>query len=181
MGGGDALRRPSKNWEELMEETDRIAEIIGQAADGDALHGPALQDAVNGVSGEDAALRAVPGAHTIWEIVLHMTVWATEVERRLRERARPLDAAEDWPAPVSFEEGGWGEAKSALIDAHRRLRQTIREFPAGRLPEAVPGKVEESANSFYIMLHGLAQHDAYHAGQIAMLKKAIAARTATAV
>ena len=164
-----------------MEETDRIAEIIGQAADGDAWHGPALQDAVTGVETEEAGARPVAGAHTIWEIVLHMTAWATEVERRLRERARPLDASDDWPAPVPGEETGWVEARSALLDAHRRLRQTIREFPAGRLPEPVPGKVEENANSFYIMLHGLAQHDAYHAGQIAMLKKAIAARTAATV
>jgi uncharacterized damage-inducible protein DinB len=161
-----------------MDETDRIAEIIGQAADGDAWHGPALQDAVTGVSAEEASFRAVSGAHTIWEIVLHMTAWATEVERRLREHARPLETSADWPAPGSNDESGWGETKSALFDAHRRLRQTIREFPSGRLPEAVPGKVEENANSFYIMLHGLAQHDAYHAGQIAMLKKAIAARTA---
>jgi uncharacterized damage-inducible protein DinB len=163
-----------------MEETDRIAEIIEQAADGDAWHGPALQEAVNGVDTKEAGARPVAGAHTIWEIVLHMTAWANEVERRLRERARPLDASADWPTPPCAETG-WAEARSALMDAHRRLRQTIREFPAGRLPEPVPGKVEEDANSFYIMLHGLAQHDAYHAGQIAMLKKAVAARAAAVV
>lgn len=164
-----------------MEETDRIAEIIDQATEGDAWHGPALRDAVRGVNEEEAGSRPVSGAHTIWEIVLHMTAWACEVERRLQEHARPLDTTADWPAPCSVDDGGWAEAKSALMNAHRRLRQTIREFPAGRLPEQVPGKADSSPNSFYIMLHGLAQHDAYHAGQIAMLKKAIAARTATAV
>ena len=55
------------------------------------------------------------------------------------------------------------------------LRQTIREFPPGRLAEQVPGTPDEDPTSFYIMLHGLAQHDAYHAGQIAQLKKAVAA------
>ncbi len=29
------------------------------------------------------------------------------------------------------------------------------------------------AASYYELLHGIAQHDCYHAGQIAMLKKAV--------
>ncbi len=61
------------------------------------------------------------------------------------------------------------------------LRQTIREFPPGRLAEQVPGTSDEDSASFYIMLHGLAQHDAYHAGQIAMLKKAVAVSAARVV
>ena len=158
-----------------MLETERIAEVIDQAAVGEAWHGPALQQAVSGVGAEDARARPVAGAHTIWEIVLHMTTWANEVERRLRENARPLDASEDWPAPGPEGEAAWTEVKSALVDAHRLLRQTIREFPPRRLAEQVPGTSDEDAASFYIMLHGLAQHDAYHAGQIAMLKKAVAA------
>jgi uncharacterized damage-inducible protein DinB len=157
-----------------MLETERIAEEIDQAAVGEAWHGPALQQAVSGVGAEDARAQPVAGAHTIWEIVLHMTTWANEVERRLRENARPLDASEDWPAPGPEGEAAWTEVKSALVDAHRRLRQTIREFPTGRLAEQVPGTSGEDHTSFYVMLHGLAQHDAYHAGQIAMLKKAVA-------
>ncbi len=45
----------------------------------------------------------------------------------------------------------------------------------------MPGTPDEDPTSFYIMLHGLAQHDAYHAGQIAMLKKAVAASAARIV
>ncbi len=157
-----------------MLETERIAEEIDQAAVGEAWHGPALQQAVNGVGAADARARPVAGAHTIWEIVLHMTTWAIEVERRLRENARPLDASEDWPDPGPEGEAAWTEVKSALVDAHRRLRQTIQEFPTGRLAEQVPSTSGEDHTSFYVMLHGLAQHDAYHAGQIAMLKKAVA-------
>ena len=163
-----------------MSETDNIAEIIDQAAYGDAWHGPALQDAVNGVTADAARMRPVPQAHTIWEIVLHMTAWANEVERRLRENARPLDAAADWPKAAREDESAWAEAKAELMEAHRRLRHTIREFPVGRLTEPVPGPSDEGHNSFYMMLHGLAQHDAYHAGQIAMLKKAVAAKTSGA-
>ena len=158
-----------------MSETEFIADVIDQAAHGEAWHGPALQDAVAGVTAEDASRRPIDGAHTIWEIVAHVTVWAREVERRLRERARPVDAAADWPTPPNGDADAWDAAKSGLLDAHHRLRQTIREFPPQRLPEQVPGTSDESHASFYMMLHGLAQHDAYHAGQIAMLRKALAA------
>jgi hypothetical protein len=72
-------------------------------------------------------------------------------------------------------DASWSEARSRLVEAHRRLRDAIREFPPTRLSEPVEGvSVAGRTDSFYGMLHGLAQHDAYHTGQIAMLKKALA-------
>ena len=43
-----------------------------------------------------------------------------------------------------------------------------RVFPEGRLIEIVPG--QERFN-FYFLLHGIVQHNAYHAGQIALLQR----------
>jgi hypothetical protein len=54
---------------------------------------------------------------------------------------------------------------------HDTLVNTAAALPEARLRERVPGKKYD----FYHMLHGVAQHELYHAGQIAILKKAQAA------
>ncbi len=100
-----------------------------------------------------------------------MTAWVNEVERRLRERAAPLNGEADWPPPVEHGADAWERDKAALRDAHVKLRMTIRDFSPRRLADPVVND-EADGTSFYVMLHGLAQHDAYHAGQIAILKKA---------
>ncbi len=158
-----------------MAETDDIADELERMTHGGAWHGPAMMEALNGVSAAEARARPITGAHTIWEIVLHMTAWAGEIARRLWDNARPLTGKADWPTVSEDGAAAWDETKAALVDAHRRLRQAIREFPPARLRDQVstPGD-DDPPSSFYVMLHGLAQHDAYHTGQIAMLKRAMA-------
>ena len=155
-----------------MSEIHRIEDEVRRSTEGGAWHGPSLNQALGDVAAHQAAARPIPNAHSIWEIVLHLTAWAREVERRLREHARPLDGEADWPPTPSVDDEAWERDRSSLFHAHQRLRQTIREFPPGRLEDHVRDGVAGNG-SFYVMLHGLAQHDAYHAGQIAMLKKAL--------
>jgi hypothetical protein len=50
---------------------------------------------------------------------------------------------------------------------HAGLEKTVAGLTESRLRERVPGKKYD----FYFMLHGVAQHELYHAGQIAILKK----------
>ncbi len=157
-----------------MVETHWIADELGKAADGEAWHGPAIQEALEGIPATVAASRPIAGAHTIWEIVAHMTAWANEVDKRLQGQLNKLHGDTDWPPIVTAENGCWEDAKNQLAQAHRRLRATIREFPPARLGEPVQKEAYDGRFSFYEMLHGLAQHDAYHTGQIAMLRKASA-------
>jgi len=48
------------------------------------------------------------------------------------------------------------------------LRETIAKLDDEKLKEKAAGQ----EYSIYFMLHGVIQHDLYHAGQIALLKKA---------
>ena len=49
------------------------------------------------------------------------------------------------------------------------LVKAIARVPESRLDEPIL----EGMSSVYVTLHGVIQHDLYHAGQIAMLKKAL--------
>jgi uncharacterized damage-inducible protein DinB len=60
----------------------------------------------------------------------------------------------------------------------RDLLGAIRQLPEAQLfePSNDPRDRETGAGvSYYVLLHGIVQHDVYHSGQIALLKKAVAA------
>ena len=83
-----------------MTEVARIQKQLRRAWEGPAWHGPALNEILTGVRWQTAAARPIPGAHTIWEIVLHLTVWMSVPARRLKDAEVPTPPpAEDWPAP----------------------------------------------------------------------------------
>ena len=158
-------------------EAARIADQLRRAqvggddeALGEAWHGPAVETLLADLDAARAAARPVPGAHSIWELVQHMTVWLETIRRRLEEnRAIELTPEEDWAAVRDTSEKAW----QGLLERHRRAAEELRRLMAGlddaRLEQGVVGK-EYNA---YIMLHGIVQHELYHTGQIALLKKAL--------
>lgn len=71
-----------------MTETARLADLITRVIDGDPWHGSTVLALLDGVSHQAAAARSIPGVHSIWELVLHMTGWATDdrvLDRALRD------------------------------------------------------------------------------------------------
>jgi uncharacterized damage-inducible protein DinB len=153
-----------------MPEVSRILDQLHRSYEGPCWHGPALREILAGVSYETAAQRPIPGAHTIWELVLHITVWISIPTRRIEGVGIPnLPPDQDWPATPEPSESGWRQALDQLAQAQRGLEEAVRQLPDDRLREKVLGDVPYS---IYTMLHGVVQHNLYHAGQIALLKKA---------
>ena len=152
-----------------MKEVERIAEQLRRAWEGEAWHGPALRQILSGLSANGALERPIRSVHTIWEIVLHITAWEKVAAEALRGTPVNVTDAEDWPVVTSNEDKDWETTVQALEAGNGRLRQLILQFAEERLNETVPGK----QYSFYILLHGMIQHDLFHAGQISLLKKAM--------
>ena len=151
-----------------MSEPQRIADQLRRAHRGEAWHGPALRQLLAGVNARAAARRPLPGAHSIWELVLHITAWQNIARRRLESRrAVKVTTQQDWPPVTATAPAAWRKARAALEDSARKLQRAVERFDEARLEKRVPGK----NHSFYVMLHGAVQHSAYHAGQIALLKK----------
>jgi uncharacterized damage-inducible protein DinB len=145
------------------------ADQLRRAYHGNAWHGPALRELLAGIPSRTAARRPIAGAHTIWEIVLHISRWEDVVRRRLAgERIVSLPPKEDWPPVGNTTPAAWRKTLVDLRRSNSALAKAIRQFPAHRLSETVPGRKHTYAH----MLHGVVQHDLYHAGQIALLKKA---------
>jgi len=155
-----------------MSEIDRIVDLLRRAQEGGAWHGPALREVLEGVGPTAAAARPLASAHSIWEIVLHIAGWEDAVRRRLEGAEVQLSGDEDWPPMGETSPERWRALLEALARGNRRLRETIAGFPERRLDEVRT----RDGGTWYQMLHGVVHHDLYHAGQIAFLKKALAAR-----
>jgi uncharacterized damage-inducible protein DinB len=148
-------------------ETARIADQLQRSFQGDAWHGPALLELLVGVNAAMACACPIPGAHSIWQLVLHVSAWEGAILRRLEGEALQLEGSGDFPGIQDVSERAWQDTVENLNRQHHELAKAIAAMPESRLKELVPGKDYD----FYFMLHGAVQHALYHAGQIALLKK----------
>jgi uncharacterized damage-inducible protein DinB len=154
-------------------EVDRIRDQFRRAFEGEAWHGPSVLALLEGVTAEQAAAHPVPGAHSIWELTLHIAAWERACLRRLHNDPAQLSDAEDWEPINDTSDAAWETTKQQLIDNHRELLQAIASVDDARLNDSIYVDPNIPFSSIYVTLHGVVQHDLYHAGQIAMLKKAL--------
>jgi uncharacterized damage-inducible protein DinB len=152
-------------------ESARIADQLRRAFNGGAWHGDSLFEILKGVDAAQAAARPIAGAHSIWELVLHIAAWDDAVRRRMTGVAVRLSGQKNFPPVVNTSDAAWSEAREHLRQVHEELVEAVEKFPEKSLKKQVPGK-KGAHYHFYYMLHGLVQHELYHAGQIALLKKA---------
>ena len=150
-----------------MSETARIADEIRRSYVGPAWHGSSLTELLAGLDSASALRRPLEAAHSICEIVLHISAWQRIATGAIYGKAAPeLPFAGDWRPAAD-----WPDALQELDDTARDLCAAVAALPDARLCD----KVEGREYSLYVLLHGIAQHNAYHGGQIALLRKALAA------
>jgi len=151
----------------LSAERDRIVDQLKRAFEGEAWHGPSVLEALDGVTWKKALRKPIPQVHSIWEIVLHMIAWEDVVRRRLLGESPELAEEENWPKLGNPGPADWTRALDVLRSGHMRLRETASSVQDDLLDASPTGK----HSSRYVLLHGIIQHDLYHAGQISILKK----------
>lgn len=153
---------------QLESELARIRDELQRGYDGDCWHGPPLREVLSGVTAQTAAHKHPQLAHSIWALVRHLSAWIEVVTLRIVEkRAIISPGAGDFPPVNETGEAAWNATLAELERRHQRLLDVVTGLDPARLDEIVPGKNYPTA----VMLHGTSQHYAYHAGQIALLKK----------
>jgi len=148
----------------------RLQQQLTAAFEGPAWHGPAVLEVLDGVSAAMAATRPIAGAHSIWELVLHLTGTYQRVLRGLKGDARNLSPAEDWPPVPAPTDESWRDSVSELRRLHLELRRRIAAAEAIDLDTPL---VDEPPYTAFTQFIGLTQHDLYHAGQMVLLKRAM--------
>ena len=146
----------------------RIADQLHRSQSGEAWHGPSLSEILKGVTAKQAAAHPIEGAHSIWELVLHIAVWQKHVLDRLERGMAEITDELDWPKVGPTTEAAWRAALARLKKNNEDLARVVERLDDAKLHAQVRGKDYD----FHFMLDGMSQHNLYHAGQIALLKRA---------
>ena len=151
-------------------EAAALADELRLIDAGDAWHGPALAELLEGVSAAAAAARPIAGGHSIWELVGHIAGWNDVWRRRLDGEVVDEPEAGDFPPTPAVTEKAWAAAKDRLREAHAGLVARVAALTAAELDARIPGR-EFTAR---FMVEGAIRHVVYHSGQIGLLRKALA-------
>ena len=144
-------------------EREFFLNLLDEAYDKQAWHGPNLRGSLRGVGPKLAAWRPTEARHNIWELAVHSAYWKYVVRRRLTGEKRGSFSLEgsNWILrPQAETEEAWKADLAMLATEHRLLRDTVRTLP----PAAFTDKAKRT-------IQGAALHDVYHAGQICLIKR----------
>jgi DinB superfamily len=133
--------------------------------------GTTLSGALRGVTPRQALWRPARDRHNVWEVALHAAYWKYVVRRRITgEKARGAfpRSPSNWPeVPESPTAAAWRADVRLLHHMHQELLAAVAALPPRRLGARSPGGKWTYAE----MIFGVAAHDAYHTGQIQLVKR----------
>lgn len=150
-------------------EIQSIIRNLENTLDGTPWYGRPVYAILREIGPDIAYKKPVPGAHSLIELLYHMLTWAEFTLKRLeKDVVNDLDAFEklDWREidPMLHD---WDDALAAYIAVHQQIIAHLQNANDDLLKE----KVDYREYNFRFLLNGLIQHNIYHIGQVAYLKK----------
>jgi len=148
-----------------MNNDSLLLQLLDEAYEKRAWHGPNLKQSLRGVTVQQAAWRPAPARHNIWEEALHAAYWKYALRRRIEggQRGSFALAGSNFfsrPERGRCTEAAWRADRELLEKEHRALRAVVvRALRTAR------------ASRFTRQILGIAFHDIYHAGQIRLLRR----------
>jgi uncharacterized damage-inducible protein DinB len=149
-----------------MTEIQKIAQLFNELQQGECWIGLSMQQVLDGVTHEMAAVKFNANGNSIWQLVNHISYWRKTVMIRLAGK-NEYPSSEDFYVPPVQDASSWENTLQEFNTVFNDLNNTILSFNETRLnhPSAKPEQ------TYYQLLMGCLQHDSYHMGQMVLLKK----------
>lgn len=147
-----------------------VIQLLTETLQGDPWHGRSLKALLSEVTPEIALKKPNAESHSIAELVYHLVTWREFTLSRLQpEEGKTTEYYEsiDWRPLDLSKTQTWEEGLRLLDESEKKLLATLEKFNDSILQEPVA----ERKYKFKVLLYGLVQHEAYHAGQIAYAMK----------
>ena len=148
-----------------------------QPPKGQAWHGgPTPVGAVRGVPAAMARWSPNGGRSSIWRLTLHIAYWKYTIRRHLEAGDIPRfpRSPANFPAlPAVADEAAWKHDRQLLATEHEALLASMARLDPGILHRRPPKATRWTWGE---MVTGILAHDAYHTGQIQLLKRLYATR-----
>ena len=152
-----------------MNKIETIINKLKKTFEGRAWHGPSLLETLDSIDAGEVRRRPIESRHTMREIVNHCAYWMDAVVDSLNGKEMPkieYGSVRDWPQMKGKDEE-WIEEQEKLKESYRELLNAINKSDVTLLDDIVPGR----NYAYSEVLHGISDHNTYHAGQIAVFKK----------
>ena len=153
----------------MRKEIAYIITTLHSVLDGEPWFGRSVMKLLQEV--DPAIVHTIPNenSHSLIELLYHMNTWAEFTLKRLeKDEENDLERFEklDWRA-IDPNEHTWEKGVAQFKVTH----DLIIELLETKDDEFLSGNVDYREYNFRFLLYGIIQHDIYHIGQIAYLKK----------
>lgn len=147
-------------------EINRIVKLFEDLQHGDCWIGNNFKETIHGVDALKAAKTITAGGNSIWQLTSHIIYWRTTVVNRLTGSDNP-PPFKDFLLPGKLSEASWKQTLHDFEAAYHSLRNAVHNIKDEQLDKPTIRKEQ----TFYQLIMGCLQHDAYHLGQMMLLKK----------
>lgn len=149
-----------------MKENQRLKKLLKDHFNGDPWIDVQILNFLKGLVAKDAA-RNINGLNSIWQIVHHMTCWRETLLQRVQGKKIPSPADNYFVPLKDTRSKAWAEAVKRLKASQKALLDYLGTGNTDDPDERPAG----SSYTRYELLQGVLQHDAYHLGQIVLIRK----------
>ena len=147
-------------------EINRILKLFADLQHGDCWIGNNFKDTLHGVNAVMAADTVAVHGNSIWQLTAHIIYWRTTVANRLTGSDNP-PPFKDFLLPAELNEVSWKQTLHDFEAAYHTLRNAIHKIRDEHLDKLTIRPPQTN----YDLIMGCLQHDAYHLGQMMLLKK----------
>jgi len=151
-----------------------LSKEFNNAYQGQPWHGKSSLEIIEASDPTKVFSHWIPNAHSIAELVLHLTAWTEEALDRLQGREAKEPLRGDWPVVSGTDLATWQRMLADFKLAHQNLLTYINDFDGDQWNKMVVDSGDEldvSIGPYSELVNGIIQHLAYHSGQISLLQK----------
>lgn len=153
----------------MNKEIQSIIRNLENTLDGTPWYGRPVYAILREVDSSIAYQKPTGDSHSLIELLYHMLTWAEFTLKRIeKDDVNDLAAFEklDW-REIDPKIHDWDEGLGALIATHQEMIALLQS----KNDEFLNETVDYRQYNFRFLLNGLIQHNIYHLGQVAYLKK----------
>ena len=153
----------------MNKETLSIIKNFETTLNGQPWFGRAVYALLDEIDSKKSAIKPNENEHSALELIWHMNTWAeftlANLENRTDAELKEIEA-NDW-RQLEKTKHTWKKGLTEFKSIHKKIIANLEKRDDDFLSDIVPNR----RYNFRFMLNGLIQHNIYHVGQLAYLKK----------
>ena len=149
-----------------MKTVQQLVTDLDNLQKGDSWLGYNALQVLNGIDASSAASKAYEKGNSIWKLVNHISYWRAFVAKRVKEKRFISSAEEGFSEPLIKDEESWNMTVQHFIQSYEDLRSSIALLKEEELFTPL-----ENGQTLYYNINGCILHDAFHLGQVIILKR----------